>query len=292
MSGYVDREATENGHPQVTITEPEAGIITVTIDRGEKCNAITPQITEALWRAVDLLGDRDDLRCLVLTAVGEYFTSGIDLRFGAGNRPANPATSHLHPGWSYRRNYRSHHLLYDEMEALEKPIILAAQGPVLAWGVETAVSCDFRFCSPRAVWGLPEVHIGALPGSGGTSRLTRLVGPHWAKWMAVAGKQMSAEQALNIGLVHEIYPEGELLESVYAFCRELIGIPAETVGLGKHLVDLSADVHDRNVQRHLDRLTNTTLSNGSAEVLERTARFRKGMTPPGWQGLGDDRDRS
>lgn len=268
---------------QVEITEPEAGIITVTIDRGERCNAITPAITQAFWDALNALMDRDDLRCLVITARGKYFTSGIDLQFGAGSRPANPETAHLHPGWSYRRNYRSHHALYDEMEAVEKPIIMAAQGIVLGGGVEMAVSCDFRFCTPRAEWGVPEIHLGALAGSGGTSRLTRLIGPHWAKWMAMAGQRITAEQALHIGLVHRVIPEDEFLDEVYAFCRDLIAIRAEALGLAKIVVDIAADVQDRTVQRHVDRITNSLLSNGSPEIMARTARFRHGGHPPGWR---------
>jgi enoyl-CoA hydratase len=260
------------GRAQVETTEPEAGIITVTVDRGERCNAITPEITQAFWDALDALMDRDDLRCMVMTARGEYFTSGIDLAFGAGRRPANPETSHLHPGWSYRRNYRSHHALYDEMEAVEKPIIMAAQGTVLGGGVEMAASCDFRFCTPRAEWGLPEIQLGVLAGSGGTTRLTRLIGPHWAKWMAMAGQRITAEEALRIGLVHRILPEDGLLEEVYRFCRGLISIRAEALGLAKLVVDIAADVQDRIVQRHVDRITNSLLSNGSPEVLERTPR--------------------
>jgi len=265
--------------PQTVISEPVPGIVLVTIDRGERANAITPEITQAFWGALNTLIDRDDLRCMVITARGKYFTSGIDMAFGAGSRPANPETAHLHPGWSYRRNYRSHHLLYDEMEATEKPIIMAAQGTVLGAGVEMALSCDFRFCTPIAEWGLPEVHLGALPGSGGATRLTRMVGPHWAKWMAVAGRRVTAEQAVQIGLVHEIVPDDQLLDYVYDFCRSLMAIPAETVGLGKLVVDIAADVHDRTVQRHVDRIANTTLSNGSGEVLRRTERFRKGNVP-------------
>jgi enoyl-CoA hydratase len=269
--------------PPVTITEPVEGVITVTFDRDEKLNAVTPEMTQACWDALNALANRDDLRCMVITAKGRYFTAGIDLSYGAGNRPPNPETSHLHPGWSYRRNYRSHHLFYDEMEAVEKPIILAAQGPVLAWGIETAASCDFRFCTPRSYWWAPEVHIGALAGSGGTSRLTRLVGPHWGKWISMAGKRITAEQALHIGLVHQIFAEETLLEEVYAFCQELMTIPAETVGMAKLVVDIAADVHDRTVQRHVDRIANTTLSNGSEEVLKRTDRFRQGEIPPGWK---------
>jgi len=117
------------------ITEDDA-IITVTFDRPKKLNAINTQMSAALWEATNALADRDDLRCMVITGKGPYFTAGIDLLTTVGNRPGNPETEHLHPGWNFRRNYRSHHLLYDEFEAVEKPIILAAQGHCLGAGLE------------------------------------------------------------------------------------------------------------------------------------------------------------
>ena len=260
--------------PHAAITEDHKGVITVTIDREAKRNAISPQVTESLWAAARALADRDDLRVMVITAVGSYFTAGIDIAAGAEHRRGNPETSHLHPGWNYRRNYRDHHLLYDEFEALEKPIIIAAQNTILGAGVEMAMSCDFRFCTPRTEWGVPEINLGVIAGSGGSSRLTRLVGPHWAKWMAVAGMRVGAEQAKTIGLVHEVYAAETFMSDVYAFCDRLIELPAEAVGLAKQAVDLAADNMDRNAQRFIDRLANTTLV-GSEENLRRTARFKK-----------------
>ena len=86
------------------ITEND-GIITVTFDRQKKLNAINTQMSEALWEATNALADRDDLRCMVITGKGTYFTAGIDLMTSVGNRPGNPETEHLHPGWNFRRNY-------------------------------------------------------------------------------------------------------------------------------------------------------------------------------------------
>jgi enoyl-CoA hydratase len=245
-----------------TVTEDD-GIVTVTFDRQAKRNAISREMTEALWAAVNALADRDDLRVLVITGTGEYLTAGIDMKAGVGNRPGNPETEWLHAGWNFRRNYRSHHLLYDEFEAVEKPIVLAAQGTCLGAGVEMAVSCDFRFCTPRAEFRLPEVRLAGPPGSGGTSRLTKLVGPAWGKWMAMAGMAVGAEQAKSIGLVHEVFPEETFLDDVYAWCRTLMEIQPEALGLAKLAVDISADVADRTVQRHVDRLGATlTLEEG------------------------------
>jgi enoyl-CoA hydratase/carnithine racemase len=257
--------------PHATIIEDD-GIITVLMDRQDKLNAISAQMTAAYWEAANALADRDDLRVMVITAKGKYFTAGFDLSAPGGNRPGNPATQHLHPGWNFRRNYRSHHLLYDEFEAIEKPIIIAAQGICLGAGVEMAVSCDFRFCTPEAEFAVPEVQLGAIAGSGGTSRLTRLVGPSWGKWMAMAGMRVGAEQAKQIGLVHDVFPAETFLDDVYAFCRYLMTIPTEALGLAKLTVDIAADVHDRTVQRHIDRLAVTTTM---PEFEKRTARFAK-----------------
>jgi enoyl-CoA hydratase/carnithine racemase len=256
-----------------TISE-DNGIITVTFDRQEKLNAISPQITATLWEAANALADRDDLRCMVIAAKGRYFTAGIDLAAATGSRPGNPETQHLHPGWNFRRNYRTHHLLYDEFEAIEKPIIMAVQGTCLGAGVEMAMSCDLRFCTPRAEFAVPEVNLGVLAGSGGTSRLTRLVGVSWGKYLAMAGARVKAERALMMGLVNDIFPEETFLEDVYAFCRKMMDIPAETLGLAKLTIDIFADVQDRTVQRHIDRMANTGLAN-SEENLKRTARFKK-----------------
>jgi enoyl-CoA hydratase/carnithine racemase len=208
---------------------------------------------------------------MVITGKGPYFTSGIDIRYGSGNRKGNPDTMQIHPGWNYRRNYRSHHLLYDEIENVEKPVILAAQGICLGYGVEIAMSCDFRFCTPEAEFRLPEIALGIVAGSGGSSRMTRLIGPQWAKWMAMAGKPVGSEQAKTIGLVHDVFPSETFLDEVYAFCHLLMTYPPEALGLAKAAIDVAADT-DRHTQRQFDRLVNTTLI-GTQDARDRIRAF-------------------
>ena len=230
------------------LTREADGVITVTLNRPEKLNPISPQVTETLWEAVRALGSRDDLRVMVITGTGRYFSSGLDLKLRHGDRIPGPEA----PGYAWRRGYRSHHLLYDEMESVEN-------GPCLGAGTEMAVSCDFRFCTPDAHWGLPEVRSeGAIPGSGGVSRLTRLVGTHWAKWMALAAQNVSAEDARMMGLVHEIHAPDRLMERVDAFAAELALLHPETVALAKLVIDAS-DPQDREKVRQLERVANTPL---------------------------------
>lgn len=253
--------------PHATIALGD-GIITVTIDRQEKHNAISRQVTETLWEAARALADRDDLRVMLITAVGRYFTAGIDL---AASQETFDVSGRAAPDIAYRRSYREHHLLYDEFESIEKPIVLVAQGRCLGAGVEMAASCDFRLASTEASFALPEVQLGVIAGSGGTSRITRLVGPHWGKWLAMAGQEVDAERALMMGLVHEVFPPEALLSGATDFARRLIEIPTECLGLAKLAVDLSADV-DRTSQRHIERIANTNLVS-SEEFRRRTERF-------------------
>ena len=151
------------------------------------------------------------------------------------------------------------HDLFDAIEQVEKPVILAAQGHCLGVGVEMGVSCDFRLASEGATFGLPEVqNLAALPGSGGISRLTRTVGPHWARWMAMACERVDARQALAIGLVHAVYPAEEFGERVQAFARKLASMPREALGVAKIAID-TADTFDRATARVFDRFAQTLL---------------------------------
>jgi enoyl-CoA hydratase/carnithine racemase len=268
------------GERHVDVTERDQ-ILTVELTRPEKRNAISPEVTGAGWHAGRALGDRDDLRCLVITATGDYFTAGIDISRPFESRRSDPATRDLQPGGNLRRTYRTHHLLYDEMEAVEKPVIVAVQGHCFGAGVEMAASADFRFCTPQATFKLPEVQIGVVPGSGGVSRLTRIIGPAHVKWMAMAAMPVTAEEARAMGLVNQVFPEATFREEVDAFCRHLVGLPPEAMGVAKLLADMAVDT-DRTTQRQVDRLANTPLLN-SDENLRLTARFRapREPEPPG-----------
>jgi enoyl-CoA hydratase len=231
--------------------DDRAGVITVTFTRPDKRNAISPVMFTVLEEAVRDLADDPAQRVLVITGSGPYFTAGMDIA------SLGPVAA----GAAGRRQYRqqAHHDLFDELEQIEKPIVLAAQGPCVGVGVELGVSCDFRLASDAATFALPEVaNLAVLPGSGGISRLTRLVGPHWARWLAMAGQTVDAHRALDIGLVHAVYPTATFAEEVQTFARHLAGLPAEAVGLAKIAIDAAASV-DRRTAREFDRLAQSAL---------------------------------
>jgi len=239
--------------------EDADGIITVTFTRDAKRNAVSTAMWDVVRQAVRDLGDDDGQRVLVITGEGRYFTSGLDytsLRPNVGE-----GTDGVIRGSNMRRQYRveAYHDLFDEMESIEKPVVLAAQGHCFGVGVEMGASCDFRFGAEGATFSLPEVaNIATIPGSGGISRLTRLIGPHWAKWLAMACQTVDARQALQIGLIHDVFPAETFGDRVREFAQKLAAMPREAMGLAKVGID-AANTVDRRTAREIDRLAQTLL---------------------------------
>lgn len=251
--------------------ERHGATLVLTFTRPEKRNAVSNEMLDLLTEATCTLATEDEIRTLVITGEGEYFTAGVDLAGGMAQEMGKPSSA---PGRHFRSVHRRIHAILDEIETIEKPVILAAQGPCLGLGVELAASCDFRFASTATTFALPEINIGVIAGSGGTGRLVRLIGPAWTKWLGMAGRSVDAEAALRIGLVHDVFPLDTFSENVLKFVDDLNALPAEAVGVAKIAIDAAVD-SDRVTQRHFERLACTTLY-GSPEFLERTARFTKG----------------
>jgi len=258
---------------QLLLAEHE-GVFEVTFNRPEKYNAISDGMLEGLRGAIDTFTSRRDLRVMLLSAVGKYFTAGVEV-----NPDISPdvSGSTLDGRTWYRRKF---HSLFDEFEAVEKPVVAAHQGPCLGGGLELSLSCDFRLAAKSARYGLPEIDLGALPGSGGVSRLTRIAGPHWTRWLVMAGETVTSDQALTMGIVHAVYEDEEFAARVKAFCAKLARQPYELMGLAKLSIELATDL-DRAQARNVERIANSMLFTGEehkrllAEFLERQAAKRK-----------------
>jgi enoyl-CoA hydratase/carnithine racemase len=239
------------------LREERDGVLIVTFNRPRKLNAINHEIRAVLSQAVDDLRDRADLRVLLIRSTGRYFTAGVDI---SNSTMANPDRVLAKTMTEYRRDYRRPlHMLHDEMEEIEKPIVVAIQGVCLGLGVEMSASADFRLASENARFGLPEIDLGVIAGSGGVSRFTRLCGIGWSKWLSMAGEQIDARTAQIAGFVQAVYPEETFEDEVWAFCQRLMSRPAEVQGAAKLAVELCYDL-DRNSGRRIERLVNTPLA--------------------------------
>jgi enoyl-CoA hydratase/carnithine racemase len=166
--------------------------------------------------------------------------------------------------------------LYLELEAAEKPIVVAHHAICLGGGLELSLSCDFRLAAAGARYGFPEAKLGMIPATGGVSRLTRLVGPHWARWMIMANQQVDAAQALSMGLVHAVYPDAVFEAEVEKFCRYLATLPPEATAMAKVSIELAADLESAQA-RNMERLAVSALTLG-AEHTQMMAAMRERLT--------------
>lgn len=259
--------------------EQRGRVIEVAFDRAEKRNALTLAMIDGLRAATEQLAQSDDLQVMLVRARGDTFSAGVDLNSELLPDPAMRSPS------DFRRWYRAGkgclHPLGDLWEAVEKPIVVAHQGPCIGGALELSLCADFRLASERATYALPEIAMGALPGSGGISRLARLVGPHWTRWLALAGQTVDAQRALSIGLVHEVYRAAEFDARVRAFCDSLAELPREAFAAGKVAVELCTDL-GRAEARNVERLAVSGLVMGDeyqAMVTRYLAKFGKTKKP-------------
>lgn len=245
-----------------TMTEPlllrteTDGILEVVLNRPAKLNAINRDMWAGIRDAVEDFRNRRDLRVMLIRANGSYFSAGVDLTGPEAPFGDSPSEAR---NWM-RRDLSSGMLrMLVEMERIEKPFVIAHHAMCIGGALELSLSCDFRLASQSAQYWFPEMQFGMLPLSGGISRLTRIVGPHWANWLAVANMKISADDALRMGLIHTIYPDNAFETNVRAFCKRLAGFPAEATAAGKVAIDLAADL-DSNQARQVEAMAYSSLT--------------------------------
>ena len=217
----------------------DARVLTLTLNRPAKLNAINREMWCTICDAVEEFRKRKELRVLLINAGGSYFSAGVDLTDFDGDYGNSPSEAR---NWMRRENSAGLQRTLMEMERIEKPIVIAHQGMCIGGALELSLSCHFRLAAQSAQYWFPEMKFGIIPLTGGVSRLTRLVGQHWANWMVVAQMKVEADHAFTMGLVHRVYPDAVFNEEVVAFCRMLAGNPAEATAAGLMAIDLVADL--------------------------------------------------
>jgi enoyl-CoA hydratase/carnithine racemase len=243
------------------LTEEADGVLIATLNRPDKLNAISREMMDGLTEAVLRLRETPELKVMLIRATGRYFSSGADLR-GGNRNIASPANVAANSAGKIRENHRLNlnnmQQLWDEMEHIEKPIVVAHHAKCVGGGLEMSLSCDFRLAARSASYAFPEGLFGVLPASGGVSRLTRLCGPHWARWLIMANKPASSEMALTMGLIHQVFDDATFEAEVMDFCRHLAKQNGEQMGAAKVAIDLCAEL-GRDSARQVERLSNSAL---------------------------------
>ena len=199
----------------------QTGILSITLNRPDKLNTLTADLLNALEHCFCQAKSNDDVNALLLTGSGKAFCAGADIK----------ALAELtaHSGYSFARRGQS---VFRQLEMLGKPSLAVVNGYAFGGGCELAMAASLRMASHTAQFAQPEGKLGAIPGYGGTQRLARLVGKGRALELCLTGRSLSAEEALQWGLINRVTTPDELLSSAEHWLLDILKLaPSSLAGI-------------------------------------------------------------
>ncbi|MBJ3813628.1 2,3-dehydroadipyl-CoA hydratase [Shimwellia pseudoproteus] len=192
------------------ITEQQGRVLTLTLHRPEARNALDNRLLTALADALDAAAGDPGIGAVIITGQPRFFAAGADLREMASRGLAETLNDPRPAIWQ-------------RIDSFPKPLIAAVNGYALGAGCELVLLCDLVIAGDNASFGLPEITLGLMPGAGGTQRLIRTVGKALAYRMVLSGDAISAQRALQAGLVAEVHPAGLTLEYARTLAARIAG---------------------------------------------------------------------
>jgi enoyl-CoA hydratase len=210
--------------------EVDGGIGTIRLDR-PKMNALNAAMQEEIRAAAVEAGERRDVSAVIVYGGERVFAAGADIK----EMLPMSYTDMVDRSAALQASFTA-------VAAIGKPTVAAITGYALGGGCELALCCDFRVAGESATLGQPEVLLGIIPGAGGTQRLARLIGPARAKDLVFSGRFVSAAEAVAIGLVDDVVPDGDVYQAARRRLERYVGGPAYAVRAAKEAIDRGLDV--------------------------------------------------
>jgi enoyl-CoA hydratase len=204
--------------------EHSVGVGLVRLNRPKALNALNHQLMQELMQVLEQLDQEEEIGAMVITGDARAFAAGADIK----------EMQHASPVEMLQRDLIAP---FDRIRKLHKPVIAAVSGWCLGGGNELAMSCDMIIASETARFGQPEINLGVIPGAGGTQRLTRAVGKALAMEMVLNNRMLTAEEALQHGLVNRVVPVERYLQEALELATEIAGRAPLAVRLGKEAVN-------------------------------------------------------
>lgn len=196
----------------------------IRLNRPEALNALNGELMRELVAALRAFDDDPDIGAMVITGSDRAFAAGADIKEMASRTAVEMLHSDMIGTW-------------DAVAAMKKPVIAAVSGYALGGGAELALMCDMIVASETAVFGQPEINLGVIPGAGGTQRLARTIGKALAMEMVLNDRRLSAEEALQRGLVNYVYPVETYLDEALRLANEIAARAPVAVRLAKEAVN-------------------------------------------------------
>ena len=208
--------------PEYCLVEKDNHLMTVTLNRPDRLNALHPPANAELGEVFDEFAADDDLWVALITGSGRAFSAGNDLRYQAegGERMPMP------------RGFGGLTSRFD----LTKPVLAVVNGVAMGGGFEIALACDLIIASEKAVFALPEPKVGLAALAGGLNRLPREIGPKRALGMILTGRHVSAAEGKELGFVNEVVPHDELMEAARRWADQILACAPLSIRASKDVV--------------------------------------------------------
>ncbi|MEI8018101.1 MAG: enoyl-CoA hydratase-related protein [Schlesneria sp.] len=268
VPSFVQPNRAELSPLKTLVVERDGPIVTVTLNRAAKLNAVDRQMTSDFEHLNSWLAGHPEIRIAILTGSGDAFCAGDDVK-EVGTLDLAEATKLSHRQAS----------LYLAWERLPQVFIAAVNGVAFGAGCVCAYSCDFRIAAHSARFAMPEVKLGWPPGYG-LAQLTALIGKSRALELCLTGKQITAQQAQQYGLVHDVVPQSRVIPAAGELALQLLKQPAEALRLTKRL--LHADEGVQSKQAYLADTAAYIHCLGQKDAQEGIASFNE-KRPPKFQ---------
>ena len=249
-------------------SEKKQSICYITLNRPEKRNAVNVEMLTGLCEIAERRAADPDVRAIIIKGEGKIFSAGVDFNSLGAEVGAFLGESGA-GGTGLRALIYKFQQYLNRLEAVEVPIICAMHGRALGLGIELALACDIRLMSDACIWGMPELKLGVIADLGGTSRLSRLLGPSRAMEILMTAREYSAEQALAWGLVSYIYPEEDLIAEADKTAMDIATTAPLAVGAVKKIIKRGDGV---------DLMTQLDMEANHNSILLRTDDFQEGIT--------------
>jgi 2-(1,2-epoxy-1,2-dihydrophenyl)acetyl-CoA isomerase len=221
--------AAQSASAPVALESREGSVLTLTMNRPEKLNALNEEMAAMLLAAIRRAASNDGVRCVVLTGAGRAFCAGGDLGLLNDARKRNAA--HELEGL-----LRAGHELVLALCDLPQPVLGSINGAAAGGGMNLALACDMLIASDSAQFGESFSKIGLFPDFGGTYSLPRLVGPAMAAELFITGDLISASDALRLGIVNRVVPAEKLAEETHSLAARLAAAPPITTRAVKRVL--------------------------------------------------------
>lgn len=251
------------------LTSLENRLLTVTINRPDKLNALNKDVFNDLEILIKEIEENNEIGAVIITGSGQKgFVAGADITEFGG----------LNAGEGMDLARRGQEVFF-KIERCSKPVVAAVNGFALGGGCELAMACHFRIASENAKFGQPEVNLGLIPGYGGTQRLVQLIGKGRALELLMTGNMIDAQTALHYGLVNHVVPHETLLQKTKSVVENIVSKAPLAVSrciTATNAVFSNRDGYEVELEAFGDCFETEDMKEGTAAFLEKRKPVFKG----------------